>query len=71
MALEPYTRIHCPPAGTTEYYGNSYPAAAGDGTFKIGDIVWNTETSAGEAAFWICTTAGSPGTWQKVVSAAV
>jgi len=71
MALEPYSKIGIPGVNTLWYYGNSYPTAAGDGTFGIGDIVWNTETSAGEAAFWICTTAGSPGTWQKVVSAAV
>lgn len=71
MALEEYSRIHAPSHGTKEYFGSDYPQAAGDGTFAVGDIVWNTETSAGEAAFWICTTAGSPGTWQKVVSAAV
>lgn len=71
MALEPYSRIHCPGKLTTEYFGNNYPTVAGDGTFKVGDIVWNTETATGEAAFWICITAGSPGTWEKVVSAAV
>lgn len=71
MALEPYSRLHVPPTGAKEYFGTSYPTATTDGVFQLGDIVWNTETSAGEAAFWICTTAGSPGTWQKVVSAAV
>jgi hypothetical protein len=39
-------------------------AAPTTGTWKRGDIVWNTEPSAGGTAGWICTTAGTPGTWK-------
>ncbi len=34
------------------------------GTFSLGDIVWNSATSYNSPLGWICTTAGSPGTWQ-------
>lgn len=71
MALEAYSKGHIPATDTSVYYGTSYPTAAGDGTFKVGDIVWNTAPSTGAAAFWVCITAGSPGTWEKVVSAPV
>lgn len=33
-------------------------------TWPRGAIVWNTEPSAGGNAGWICTTAGTPGTWK-------
>lgn len=33
------------------------------GTWKVGDIVWNSAPTAGGNIGWICTTAGTPGTW--------
>lgn len=39
-------------------------AAPVDGTWKQGDIVWNTGAAAGGKAGWICTVAGTPGTWK-------
>lgn len=36
------------------------PAA---GTWNVGDIVWNTEPSVGNPIGWMCTVAGTPGTW--------
>lgn len=42
-------------------YGGAAPTA---GTWKKGDIVWSTVAAAGGTAGWICTTAGTPGTWK-------
>ncbi len=53
------------------FFGTSYPSASGDGTYEAGDIIWNQEPSAGEAAFWVCVAAGTPGTWQKLTLVAV
>ena len=50
-----------------EMHGTTTPAYGGYGK---GSIVWNTAPSAGGPAFWICTTAGTPGTWKAVNLAA-
>lgn len=42
--------------------GNSAPTQAGDGTFKVMDVIWNTAPAAGGTAFWVCTTAGNGAT---------
>lgn len=34
------------------------------GTWKVGDIVHNTNPTAGSYIGWVCITAGSPGTWK-------
>lgn len=34
------------------------------GTWRVGDIVWDSAPAAGGAIGWICTTAGTPGTWK-------
>jgi hypothetical protein len=47
-----------------QYWGPSMPAS---GTFKQGDITWNTNPqSAGPNAYvgWICITGGTPGIWR-------
>ena len=33
------------------------------GSFKLGDICWNTEPQEGSYAGWICIKAGNPGEW--------
>lgn len=33
-------------------------------TFAVGDMVFNSGATAGGKAGWICTTAGTPGTWK-------
>ncbi len=38
-------------------------APPSSGTWAKGDICWNTEVTASTSAGWICTTAGTPGTW--------
>jgi hypothetical protein len=45
-------------------------AAPTTGTAKRGDIVFNTLPSASGVFAWSCTTAGSPGTWKAVATAA-
>lgn len=36
------------------------------GAWTVGDLVWNESPAAGEALGWVCTSAGSPGTWLPV-----
>lgn len=47
-----------------EVTGSKGSAAPTVGTWKRGDIVWNTSATAGGYAGWICVTAGTPGTWK-------
>ena len=42
-------------------YGTAAPTA---NTWAVGDIVWNTSPAAGGNIGWVCTTAGTPGTWK-------
>lgn len=48
-------------AGTIETYAGA--AAPTAGTYKRGDRVINQSASAGAPSGWICTAAGTPGTW--------
>lgn len=64
----PYVDGGSPP---TRAFGNSWEpqndygtAAPVSGTFAKGDKVWNTNASAAGTVGWICTTAGTPGTWK-------
>lgn len=47
--------------GTKITYAASAPAS---GTWAQGDVVYNTSPGAGGAIGWVCTAAGSPGTWK-------
>lgn len=56
--------------GTADFFHNSATAAPTTGTFARGDFIKNKEPSElGSAASkyvilgWICTVAGTPGTW--------
>jgi hypothetical protein len=42
-------------------YANAAPTT---GTWSQGDIVFNTAVAAGGKVGWVCTTAGTPGTWK-------
>ena len=46
-------------------------AAPVSGTWERGDIVWNSQPSAGGAPGWMCVTAGTPGTWKAMANLAV
>ena len=47
--------------GKKHFYGTAAPTA---GTWVVGDITWNTSPSPSGNAGWICTIAGTPGTWK-------
>ena len=38
-------------------------AAPSTGTWKVGDRIFNSAPSVGQPKGWICTVAGTPGTW--------
>jgi hypothetical protein len=40
---------------------NSAPSS---GTWAVGDMIWNSAVTAGGNIGWVCTTAGTPGTWK-------
>lgn len=44
--------------------GTSAPAS---GQFQLGDFVYNENAAAGRPLGWICTAAGTPGTWRPIV----
>lgn len=48
--------------------GTAAPTA---GTWNKGDVVWNISPSAGGTIGWVCTTAGTPGTWKTFGTIAV
>jgi len=43
-------------------------AAPTGGAWVVGDTVWNTAPAAGGTPGWVCTTAGSPGTWKAMAN---
>lgn len=47
----------------SEMYGTAAPAS---GTYALGDRLWNKSPSPGGTLCWVCTTAGTPGTWTAV-----
>ncbi|MFA6046470.1 MAG: hypothetical protein WC718_15905 [Phycisphaerales bacterium] len=50
-----------PTRSRREWWAN---AAPGSGDHLVGDVVWNSEVASGEYIGFVCTTAGSPGTWK-------
>jgi Pectate lyase superfamily protein len=42
--------------------GNA-PPTGGNGTWRVGDLRYNSEPAADEYAGWMCITAGDPGVW--------
>ena len=48
-------------------FAASTPAA---GEWARGDIIWNNAPSAGGTPGWVCTTAGTPGTWKAMANLA-
>jgi hypothetical protein len=53
--------------GQTVGYSTAPPTG---GTWKRGDICWNTTPSAGGTPGWVCVTAGAPGTWKAMANVA-
>jgi hypothetical protein len=57
--------------GTMEIGGstvNFASAAPTTGAWKLGDATFNNAPSAGGIPGWVCTSAGSPGTWTPMVT---
>jgi hypothetical protein len=52
---------------TTTFAGTAAPTT---GTWKRGDVVMNSTPSAGGTPGWVCTTAGTPGTWKAMSNVA-
>jgi parallel beta-helix repeat protein len=51
--------------GRRQLYGTQDPATATmTDTFNDGDICWKANPAAGGTIGWVCTTAGTPGTWK-------
>ena len=48
-------------------YDTAIPSFAAWGA---GDRIWNTAPAAGGAPGWVCTTAGTPGTWKAMANLA-
>lgn len=46
------------------HYGRYASAVPTTGTWSVGQIVYNTAPTSGGYVGWICTTAGTPGTWK-------
>lgn len=47
-------------SGDELWYATAAPTA---GTWGVGDIVWNSSPAVGQPKGWMCTVAGTPGTW--------
>lgn len=48
-----------------EEWASQDPASAGSSdTYAVGDVVWNSEPSSTASIGWVCTVAGTPGTWK-------
>jgi hypothetical protein len=55
--------------GKRVFYGAAAPSS-GEFTAVLGDIVWKTAPAANQTPGWMCTTAGSPGTWKAMANLA-
>jgi hypothetical protein len=53
--------------GQTVGFSTAIPTG---GTWKRGDLCWNTTPSAGGTPGWVCVTAGTPGTWKAMANVA-
>lgn len=49
------------------HYGTALPTV---GTWQQGDIVWKTNSASGSNPGWVCTVAGTPGTWSAMANLA-
>lgn len=49
--------------GQTIHWDTQSPQTTALGTWAKGDICYNSNATVGSPAFWLCTVAGSPGTW--------
>ena len=45
-------------------------AAPSTGTWRVTDVVMNSAPATGQPAGWVCTVAGTPGTWKPMANLA-
>lgn len=58
---------HYTEGGKNVTFGTAAPTT---GTWAVGDKRWNSAPAAGGTPGWLCTTAGTPGTWKAMASVA-
>ena len=61
---DPAVDLHV--AGAVRFSGHIHMYAATppqEGTYSVGDIIWNTNARVGTGVGWVCLRAGSPGSW--------
>jgi hypothetical protein len=57
-------QINNPTSITVNGHYIGYAAASPtSGTWKVGDRVYNSVPAVGQPKSWVCTVAGTPGTW--------
>jgi hypothetical protein len=68
MALSPFVAQFGP--NNKQMWGTAYPTASTDGTFEVGDVIWNTAPAAGGGSYqgWVCVVRGAPGTWKHLAA---
>lgn len=64
--LTPYVKAGANSVMRTITYGSAAPTT---GPHIIGDTVYNTDPTSGGTFAWVCTAAGTPGTWAVVGTA--
>jgi hypothetical protein len=57
----PYVKVGAASVLREESYGTAAPST---GTHLVGAVVWNSAPAASGTMGWVCTTAGTPGTWK-------
>lgn len=65
--LPPRHYSHIDAAGKVITHGTAAPTA---GTWAVGDVCLNSNPSAGGPPGWVCTTAGTAGTWKAMANLA-
>jgi hypothetical protein len=50
------------------FQSSKQAAAPVAGTWRVGDIVMNSAPAAGQPPGWVCTVAGTPGTWKAMAN---
>lgn len=58
------SRLYLGEEGSADWSMGRGSAVPTTGSWRRGDIMWNTGAAAGGRVGWVCVTAGTPGTWQ-------
>lgn len=58
------SRLYLGDLGSSDWSMGRGSGAPSTGSWRRGDIFWNTGATAGGSAGWVCVVAGTPGTWK-------